>query len=145
MARIGKSMYGKCDQIEGEGYVGTMFFHISSLPVIPLGSMFVTARSGRAYCGIDLPLSWKSVLLGYLRAAGWSFAIAAGFVTVVFAYGLVGLQEPMLSPVGQWLGLFGMGVVTAVSGLGLWASYRLTHASPERRAELLALLGRGCG
>lgn len=140
---FGKRMYGKCDQVEGVGYVGTMFVYAFYLPIVPLRSMFVTSRNAGTYCGHDVPLSVKSIAMAYVRAAMWTFVIAVGFVAAVSLQYVLGLHDPKDVPMTTYTLIFaGTALATLVSAAALWLSYRLTHASPERREALLALARR---
>jgi hypothetical protein len=45
----GTRCYGRSNRRAGLGYVTTRFFHISYLPLVPLQTLFVDERSGRAH------------------------------------------------------------------------------------------------
>ncbi len=42
----GKMMYGTCDVVPELFYVGTFFFHINFVPLIPLGSHLILSKNG---------------------------------------------------------------------------------------------------
>lgn len=63
--RIGTIFLGKIDEIEGE-YVTTKFFMIG-LPLIPINSFYATSETFNGINGFEIPVSSKSVALGYVR------------------------------------------------------------------------------
>src|SRR5262245_51353123 len=75
---------GEIDRV-GSHYVGTKFFALC----IPVSSMYVTnadsRRSGNVttltWQGVQIPIVWKSALLGILRAWPWFLGFAWPFVT----------------------------------------------------------------
>lgn len=89
---LGTEFYGTVDRVPGRCYVTTVFFHICFLPLFPLGTMIVREGSERGSFirgtvdGIRIPLTLKSVLIGYLR--GWSG------VTAIVLFTLTGLIVP---------------------------------------------------
>lgn len=69
----GSKLYGKVDEIEGVGYVATKFGHLFWIPLIPMGSYFVTEVRSHDFEGTPIGLSMKSVLAGYARVAAILF------------------------------------------------------------------------
>jgi hypothetical protein len=67
----GQRMYAKVDRVPGVLYVATLFFHLMYLPLIPVGGIVVAARDSRAG---SIPMSWKSILVAYLRVIMAPFA-----------------------------------------------------------------------
>jgi hypothetical protein len=63
----GRRLYGAVDRMPGGVYVGTMCGHFCYLPLIPHGSMIVTAKNGDQYEGVRIPLSLKSWLVGWVQ------------------------------------------------------------------------------
>ena len=72
----GSSLYGRCDEIPGLGHVATNFGHLYYIPLIPTKSHFVMEKEGASFRGADLPMSGRSVLVAYIRAATVVGAIA---------------------------------------------------------------------
>jgi hypothetical protein len=162
---IGSGLFGMVDQVPGECHVATRFFCIG-IPVVPLDSWAVvdrkelvtpgflvqavtglpTAPEG-AVNGIRIPFNLRSVLLTYARIALWMLHGPAAALTVILGlFGLLLLFDAApIGPFQPWeqqaiAGLVGTSIVT---GFLLWLSYRLTRATPERAAELRAMLGLG--
>jgi hypothetical protein len=77
---FGERLGGKVDRVPGLFYVGTMFFHVDYVPLIPLRSyiIFQGTEQGEAFQGKQIKLSSRSVLAGLLR--GW-----LGLVTIIAA------------------------------------------------------------
>jgi hypothetical protein len=76
---FGTKLMGKVDEVPRMGYVSTQFFHVNYLPLIPTGTYFVLEENGDNFRGVTLPLSFKSILVAWLRAA----------LFVVFIIGIV--------------------------------------------------------
>ncbi len=72
----GTRFYGKVRAC-GSSFIGTKFFHIWFLPLIPVGSHVVLEESGDGFRGIPTGLHGKSVLAGYLRVWGPVAVVAA--------------------------------------------------------------------
>src|SRR5688572_788398 len=58
---------GKVDAVPQVGHVATRFFHLYYVPLIPVGTFLVTDERDDAFSGLPLPLSPKSILVGWLR------------------------------------------------------------------------------
>lgn len=71
----GTRMYGWVDGIEGQGMVATRFFHLMFVPLIPLGTVFMVDDDR----GAPISLSWKSILVAYLRAGIFWSAVVCWF------------------------------------------------------------------
>ncbi len=82
---LGERRYGRVDHVPGLFYTSTTFWHINYIPVFPLRSYVVLEGSedGREFRGTQIPLRFKSVAAGYLRA--WLGLVAC------FAAGVAGL------------------------------------------------------
>ena len=79
----GSQLYGKVDEIEGVGHVATRFGHLYYIPLIPTSTMFITGQDGDNYYGAQIGLSFKSILMAWLRA----FSILAVIGSIVFLVG----------------------------------------------------------
>lgn len=65
-------LFGRTDKIPGLLFVGTSFFHIFFIPLIPLGSYIVLYQDDKwmdGFKGIRIGFSPKSILFAWLRAA----------------------------------------------------------------------------
>ena len=127
---------GKVDEVPGKLFhVVTRFGHVYYIPLIPTGSYVVlqeTADGG--FQGAPIPLSFKSILAGWIRG-GSIVAILISVVTTA-----VMLLDAKMPPY-SWVGPALIGVV-AVAALTL--SYKLrffTEASYERAKELAQRVG----
>src|ERR1700761_815854 len=73
----GRRLYGRVDRADGSS-IATLFFYIQFLPLIPLSSHLVLAEQGKQTRAIPIPMQWRSVLAGYVRA--WSIPATFGLV-----------------------------------------------------------------
>jgi hypothetical protein len=124
----GTRFYGAVDRVQGVFYVATKFGHLWFIPLIPMESWLVFAGSetGNGFRGVPIPMSAKSVLCGWLRAA----CIIAGPIAILI--GMAGLSHGGLDAMLTMLGGF------AAIGT-FFLSYALTRASHDRARELAAL------
>jgi uncharacterized membrane protein (UPF0136 family) len=123
---------GKVDQVGEMFHVVTNFGHLYYIPLLPLGSFVVTGKNpDGTFNGAAIPLSFKSIMVGWLRAACVVSMIAAtALLLIYFAEG------PKLKRGPDWI-LFLTVLITA--SIVLWLSYRLrfiNHASYERALAL---------
>ncbi len=72
----GSSLYGKVDEIPGLGHVATKMGHLYYVPLIPMGSNFVTHQTSDGWQGASIGFSIKSVLMAWVRAFSIVAAIA---------------------------------------------------------------------
>lgn len=77
---IGTKLMGKVDEVPRLGHVATQFFHVNYIPLVPTGSYFVLGEAGDEFQGVPIPLSVKSILVAWLRAA----LFVAFIVSIVF-------------------------------------------------------------
>lgn len=119
----GTRLFGKVDQIDDtDVHVATKFFHIYWVPLIPLGSSLVFEKTDDGWRGVELPMSFKSVLVAWMR-----FACIPGVIA-----GIALLVEE------EWLA----GIPLIVGSLAFFiGSYWLFVARGKRREELLARMG----
>ena len=127
----GTRLFGKTDIVPGNCHVATCFLHLYRVPLIPMGSWIVTAQKGSKWQGIKTSLSIKSVLMAWLRAATILATLTAA-ILVLPELSRVAVRPELLAP---------HVAVALVSLAGLFASYRLSTASPKRACELLLKLG----
>jgi hypothetical protein len=114
----GSQLYGKVDHVPGLFYVVTTFGHIWYFPLIPTGS-YLIIDDGTDENGVQITMSMKSVLMGWMRA--FSFVIGA----ILLIVGVSTMMAPFADPVvtaTQLLGgagLIGLGIVSYyVIGIG---------------------------
>jgi hypothetical protein len=91
----GTRFYGEVDSHGGQRQL-TRFFHIYYVPLVPVGTLWVTRDAERGYNGHAVRMSGRSVLAGYARVWGPVAAVGAliagsvgGFLAAV---GLLGLM-----------------------------------------------------
>jgi hypothetical protein len=129
---FGTKLMGKVDEVPRMGYVSTQFFHVNYLPIIPTGTYFVLEESGDNFRGVTLPLSFKSILVAWLRAILFLAFIVAVFVAIIAA-----ADEKMERAIGA-----GVGGVFAV--VAFWCSYYIpliSRASYQRAMDLAGRIG----
>lgn len=125
MILFGTQFYGKVDHVPGLFYVVTTFGHIWFVPLIPTGS-YLIIDDGVGENGVQIPMSIKSVLMGWLRG----ICFVAG--PILLMVGLLGHQGPHSDPVSMAAYLtFGAVVV----GVGI-VSYFVISIGRERAVEL---------
>ncbi|MBL4846958.1 MAG: hypothetical protein JKY65_15670 [Planctomycetes bacterium] len=134
MLIFGTTTYGATDAIEGVGKVVTRFAHLYYLPLIPLGSYFLTKHPDLFRNnpeGVRIRFSWKSLVLAYARALLGAPAIAA----VLSCFVLFGLGKTTnaLACLGASVGL---GLLAGVTYLSYFRA-----ASSERAKALLEEIG----
>lgn len=123
---------GKVDAVPQVGHVATRFFHLYYVPLIPVGTFLVTDERDDAFSGLPLPLSPKSILVGWLRTAG-----IVAFLPALYLLG-TGMSKGDLAKAG--LGVLMMVLAAVV----LWCCYRMksiTTASYERAMDLARRIG----
>jgi hypothetical protein len=122
---------GKVDEVPGQLFhVMTQFGHVYYIPLIPTGSFVVLEKTADGgFRGAPIPLSFKSILAGWLRG-GSIVAILGSIVATAIM-----LLDPKAAPFAWILPvLIGLAAVTA-----LILSYQLrffTEATYERAKEL---------
>lgn len=75
----GRRIYGKVEQV-GSTFIATTFAYLQFLPLFPTQSHIVVGEgSPGSWEVVNIPMHWKSVLAGYLRAWGIFFSMCAVF------------------------------------------------------------------
>lgn len=66
----GKKLCGRVDQVPAKCYVKTRFIHFYYVPVVPLSSWVIEQGTEKptGFRGQQIPLSWKSVIFGWLQS-----------------------------------------------------------------------------
>jgi hypothetical protein len=122
---------GKVDAVPQVGHVATRFFHLYYVPLIPVGTFLVTDERDE-FAGLPLPWSFKSIVVGWLRTAGF-----VAFAPAVYSL-ITGSHRNDLARVGAGV------LIILLAAVVLWFCYRLksiTTASYERAMELAGRLG----
>lgn len=134
MLIVGTRLMGKVDQVPTLGHVATRFVHVYFFPFIPAGSYLIFSQAGDDFRGIPIPLSFKSVLVAWLRAG-----LLASFAALTVGC-LVSLSRGKVDAVAS----IAVGCFAAVP-LGLFiGTYYLgwfTKASYERALHLAQSVG----
>jgi hypothetical protein len=150
-------MYGKVDQIPGIAYIATEFFHLQGFPIFPLCSyLFVeeteTANKWRSRgasiskskwavedrvklpVGVPIPFDRKSMWYGYGRAILW-LLLGISIIPAILVFVFVDMP-----PERRFVTIAVVDLIPIVTGIALWASYRLTIATAERKDSILSFL-----
>src|SRR4051812_35573400 len=61
----GSKLFGRVDRVPGFFYVATEFAHVWYFPLAPIRSVLVTGENEAGWQGWQIPLNFKSVLLGW--------------------------------------------------------------------------------
>jgi hypothetical protein len=119
----GRRCFGRVEARAGE-HAHTSFVHVWYMPLVPLGSKWVTADLGKSSRGFDILLSPRSVVAAYLRMWGPIAAIGC------FAAGRLGAMIA--------------GAVIAALSLASW-TWRNARARDARRSDFnLLAFGSRC-
>ena len=123
---------GRVDEVPKLFHVATRFGHVYYLPLIPLGSFAVFEKTASGFQGAKIPLSLKSVLVAWLRAA----SIIGGAGLAIF--GCVSLANHATA---EGIACF---LASALAFGALFASYKLRivrQASYDRAKHLAQVIG----
>jgi len=144
MIIYGTRMYGSYDAIDGLGVVSTRFIHIFWIPLIPIGTIFVTGEDEDGYRGVDLPFSIKAAFATYVRTFALLMGVSTMFSVVMSCMGLVTL-------VTAGAGMEALGAVLSMGVSVCWLSFNLMlwfgtgwlfgTASKARREQIFVRLG----
>lgn len=125
MLIVGSRYYGKTDELKGLCYVGTQFLHINYLPLIPTSSYCIWNFDG-VMIESSIPISGKSVLIGYLRT--WLNLIGAFLTLCCLAFREV--------PSVCW----GLGILSASCYFTVILTYVVKKPSPARALFLASCI-----
>jgi hypothetical protein len=125
---FGTRLLGKVDAVPGLGHVATRFFHVNFLPLIPTQSYLVLARTGKSFRGIPIPLSFKSLVIAWVRTITFAAAIIGGIVLMI---GLTG------SPSDR-AGMFVPGLFVFLLAGGAFV-FSITHRSATKASYARAI------
>jgi hypothetical protein len=132
----GTTNAGKVDEVPGGMFhVMTQFGHLYYIPLIPTGSYIVLEKTADGgFRGAPIPMSFKSILAGWLR--GGSIVAMVGAIAGTIILALDSKAVPL-----AWIIPVLIGIVAAVT---LVLTYKLkffTEASYERAVELARHVG----
>lgn len=108
----GHRLYGKTDEVPGLFHVASRFLHLYYVPLIPVASYVVVDQDGDDFRGVKIPLSLKSILLGWFRAA----LVILGLIVIgmmLFDASVHGVAGH-LAKIAQLLGVVTLFVVSVV-------------------------------
>lgn len=129
----GSGNYGRCDEIPGLCHVVTRFGHLYYVPLIPTTSLAVISQDSDGMRGAEIPVSMKSVLLAWARAALLVGMVVAIIITLM-------AFTDVRDTTWKWISL---ACTVGVAGM-LAGTYRLRFlnvASRERAIEIAQGLG----
>lgn len=132
MVIYGQRFYGKVDVIPGVGHVATRFYHVDYLPLIPNETWLITGTDGGRVVGVKIPLSAKSIFVGWARGLMLGVAIC----TTILA------TAEMLGDRADLRFALSLGVAAAISWFALLLLYTLgpiNRASYSRACHLARL------
>jgi hypothetical protein len=134
----GYDLYGKVDFVSGRCYLATVFWHLSGMPIVPMGTYIIKEQTEylNVFKGKPIALHAKSVVIGYLR--GWLGAISL-FTSLMASLGLssfiFGREEPL-----AWVYLFAIAAVFAWSVWFVITTRRLLFVVVQGAFHGLAIL-----
>jgi hypothetical protein len=133
----GSRLYGKVDNVKGLFYVATKFGHFDYFPLIPMGSWVITEQTGSGWRGVPIPVSVKSILMGWFRA-GALVAMVVGFFMLMISLNNGRSSGPTLVDVVVSSAIIAISLFVLVGsrfvpGIG--------KATPRRAEQLGRLLG----
>src|SRR5688572_612709 len=119
---FGTRHYGMVDRHVGQ-YAVTRVFHLYYLPILPLGTMWVTAKNGDALSGHKVSFYGRSIAAAFLRPWGIGVGVLCGLL------GIGALQR------GDTGGGIGFLVAAAtLAALAFW-SFRQRDVRDERASR----------
>jgi hypothetical protein len=127
---FGMRLFGRVYVVPGVCHVATRFFHVSFVPLIPLGSWIVVSEDYSSWRGIKTRISLPSILMAWFRTA-LVFGLIIAIICAV-SLGAMSHNSSMLA-----------GFVGAALGFLIvrWLSYRFSKASPQKARQLVMALG----
>jgi hypothetical protein len=133
---FGSRLMGKVDVVPGMFHVATQFGHINYLPLIPLKTYLILSQNGDQFRGMPISLSFKSILMAWLRAGLFLVAVVASIFAMIEIAN--GKQQSWVGPLALAVGAWVVFVLT-------W--HRVASRASFRRAcqlgELVGLTEEG--
>jgi hypothetical protein len=118
----GSRLFGKVDDVPGMFHVATKFGHLWYIPLIPMGSHLVFAKTDQGWRGAPIPFSSKSMVVAWLRAA---LVLASVIACLLF---LPGINDARLN-------VFAKSVCVAIPALVIGLTVLAFTLKPLRRAS----------
>src|SRR5438067_10436975 len=81
----GSKLMGKVDVVPGLFHVATKFGHIYYIPLIPTASFVVMSQDGTGFRGVPIGLSFKSIMVAWLRVGLFLAAMIASGTVLMLA------------------------------------------------------------
>lgn len=137
MIITGTKFYGRVDQVPGLFNVATKFFHLWYVPVIPLETWIILhgTETAESFRGQKIGLSFKSIMLGWLRGAAVVGMIAA------ILQGIAAYNRPPGKPVPWGDGLGGAALLLGACVFFYWVTTKLGQPSRKRAMWLAEAVG----
>jgi hypothetical protein len=127
----GSRLMGRVDRVPGMFHVATRFGHLWYLPLIPLQSFVILAEHGDQFRGVPIPMSGKSILFAWARAALFVMTIISALVVLISA------NDKHMSTAGP--AVFAALSATAFALVTWWKG--CTHCSCDRAERLARAAG----
>jgi hypothetical protein len=137
MLFFGHDYYGAVDRVPGMFYVKTLFFHIWWFPLVPRES-WVVADDGQDQHGYRIPLSRKSVIVGWSRYFLGTLFLGLGLLLVVMFLGDPKKLEVKVHPL---VAAGGMLTIMALVAGAYTLTYRWARPSEARAFQLARWMG----
>jgi len=133
MAKIhfGTALYGRLKRNDGTT-IATRFFHISYLPLVPLGSFRVTHEDGQSFRGQPAGFQPLSVASGYFKV--WGFLAALGLTALGVTY-----ADRSEIPWSEFLLVPGLAIVLMAAVIASWLWLGTGKPRRKRHVPILAL------
>ena len=132
------ALFGRTDKVPGQFFIGTSFFYILFIPLIPLGSYIVRYEDDHYFSGfkgVRIGFNIKSVLYAWGRFIA---VYAIGLMLLLFFDGYV-----LNAGATSWIqsnGSLGL-IIIGGAALALWVMRVTSRASNERAFELAQRAG----
>ena len=130
----GTRLMGKVDQVENLGYVSTQFFHLNFVPLVPTGSYLILSENGDDFRGVSIPLSFKSILVAWLRVG--TFFTFVGF-TIGAIVSLASNKQELLTG----LACGAIAVASVATFVGTYYLPFFSKASYSRAMQIADIVG----
>ncbi len=127
MLITGIKEYGRTDEVKEVMYTATLFQHLWFIPVRPIQSQLFLKRDSGVWNPVMIPLSRKSMTLGYSRA----LSIAACIVLTLAAITFSDLGSP-----AEWITLAVLAAGCALLFLYLNLAHPCRFAHHERALQI---------
>ncbi len=134
----GTRFYGKV-KAAGSSFLGTQFFHLYYVPLIPIGTHLIFEENGGSFKGIKTGFSLKSMFAAYLRIWG-PLAVVASIIIGVGAIDDVSDEPVAMAVVGVFTGVVTLALLVGTI-LGWAVVGKLSPEEKKKRAVYALHLG----